>query len=130
MLNVSDTNWANAVDFTQFCLFDQYIYTGSNRIFNLHYKDKVFCDCNGNLYKVVGKTPPTETWRNLLRFLPNTYRVTLELMPLNQTMQLEEFRQFVLDRLNSLENADFINDWILKTKNAKTYREILGEYAL
>ena len=77
LLNVTDKNWNEVFDLTVFVLFDRYIYKDKEVLFHKYYKNKIYCDADGKLYKVIDSCPPTEFWRNILKFIPNVFRVTL-----------------------------------------------------
>ena len=125
MLNVTDKNWNEEFDLTVFILFKKYVYKGNDDIFHKYYKDKVYCDAEGMLYKVVDKAPSRETWRNLLKFLPGVFRVELTFESLHKTVELEELRRFMLNRLKELEEDEIVNQWRKKIKAANNHAEII-----
>ena len=53
MLNVTDTDWSSEYDLTVYFLFDEFIYTDNNKKFNTYFKNKLFCDCTGVVYKII-----------------------------------------------------------------------------
>lgn len=126
MLNVTNKNWGNESDPSVFVLFDTFLYKSDEDFFREYYKDNLFCDSTGDLYKVTGKTAPTQAWRQLLRFIPNVYKMELQLKKVNRRMELEKLRQFMLDRINQFELTDFDKKWIKHVEQAPNHYEIIG----
>ncbi len=125
MLNISDKNWGKADNLTEYMLFDKFIYTNREDLFRQYYKDKDFCDCQGNIFKVVDKRPPVSFWRNFFRFLPNVYKVELHFIHENKKFTLEDLRTFILSRLDEINTNQFVGKWIEHVQKAKSHAEIL-----
>ena len=99
-------------------LFDEFIYTNREDLFRQYYKDKEFCDCQGNVFKVVDKRPPVSFWRNFFQFLPNIYKVELRFIQENKKLTIDDLRDFILNRLEEINTNDFVPKWIDSVKNA------------
>jgi len=127
MINITNLNWnEKELDTSSFFLSDEFIYTDKKAYFDKYLLGKEFCDCSGNIYKVISKTKPTETWRKILKFLPNVYKVKLEIRSVNKTMTLEEFRNFMLTRVKELEDDGIRQEWIEAIIKAKSHLEMMG----
>ena len=127
MLNVTDTDWYSEYDLTVYFLFDEFIYTDNNKKFNTYFKNKLFCDCTGVVYKITDKTLPSQLWRRIFKFLPNIYKITLTLEKTDKRFSIEEFSSFMIDRLNTQKNDDVINSWIKSVEQATNFEDIMGD---
>ncbi|WMN11773.1 hypothetical protein QYS49_39570 [Marivirga salinae] len=125
MINISDKNWDKEDDLTVYMLFDEFIYTNQEDLFIQYYKDKEFCDCQGNVFKVVDRRPPVSFWRNFFRFLPNVFKVELSFIQENKKVTLDDLRTFMLERLDEINTNDFVPKWIDSVKKANSYKELL-----
>lgn len=125
MINISDKNWDKEDDLTVYMLFDEFIYTNQEDLFRQYYKDKEFCDCQGNVFKVVDRRPPVSFWRNFFRFLPNVYKVELSFIQENKKVTLDDLRTFMLERLDEINTNDFVPKWFDSVKKANSYKELL-----
>jgi len=125
MINITDKNWDKEDDLTVFMLFDEFIYTKRTDLFKQYYKDKEFCDCQGNVYKVIDRRLPVSFWRNFFRFLPNVYKVELRFIQENKKMTLDNLKTFMLERLEEINTNDFVPRWIKHVEAAKTHKELL-----
>ena len=76
ILNISTERWSDE-DLMDYISFDEFIYTKKDFYFDEFYKDKLFCDCNGFVYKAIAKEDMTQKWRNWLRFLPNVWKTKI-----------------------------------------------------
>jgi glutamate mutase epsilon subunit len=125
MINISDKNWDKEDDLTVYMLFDEFIYTKIEDLFKQYYKDKEFCDCQGNVFKVVDRRLPVSFWRSFFRFLPNVYKVELSFIQESKKVTLDELRTFLLERLDEINTNDFVPKWIDSVKKANSYKELL-----
>lgn len=125
MINVSSNNWGEEADFLVFYLFDPLIRTKNKEVFDFYVNQKAFCDCKGDLYRVVDRVHPTNKWRRFFWFLPGVYRMPLVLKKLDHPMDLEEFRRFMLKRISELGLEDFIREWSNEVRLAKSHKEII-----
>ncbi len=123
MLCVSESTWGDEEPL-EFMDFDGFIYSSREDIFKHFCFQKTFCDCEGNLFKVVGKIPPTEWWRKAFRFLPNVYREKLMYEPAG-TMDVESLKRYLIDRVQELEQSEYLDEWLEAIKVATTHQAII-----
>ncbi len=127
MLNITNRDWSEVSDWSTFVLFDTFIYNSNQDFFDKHYKDNLFCDCNGDIYTIIGKQEPVETWRKFLKFIPNVYKTELQLQGLNKRIELEQFRNFVTEKVSNVDKSDFTQKWLSNIKKATSYYEIIND---
>lgn len=125
MINITDS-WSHEEDVLEYYLFDDFILTGSDKLFQQYFHNKIFCDSDGQLYKVIGKTLPAQIWRKIFKFLPNVYKVKLHFEKVNQRMEVEQLRAFILQKLHQLEPNEVLAKWINQINKAKSHTEIIG----
>lgn len=107
-------------------LFDDKIYNGSEDYFNSTYLNQQFCDCNGKVFRVIGKTPNPKFWRRLLGFLPNINQIQLNFETTGKSIELRDFKEDIIERIkSSYPYDDYSRKWINKVLNASSYEEIL-----
>ncbi len=111
--------WKNE-DVLEYILFDPYIYTRSEKLFDKYFRNKKFCDCKGDLYQVVGKNRNVPVWRRIFFFLPNVYRELLLFKKLEQSISLNEAKQLLKQHSCSLNSVELENQF----KNAKSFKEL------
>lgn len=124
--NVSIKEWDPQEDYNHYILMDPFIYDNREDFFKAFYLNHKFVDSDGNIYKIVDKRPPSAQWRRIFHFLPKVYRISLVFMKTEETMQIEEIREFVIRQVSRIRKADNITAWISHIKRAKTIQEILG----
>lgn len=121
-LNISVKKWLSD-DVAEYVIYDDYIYTSNESEFTKFYKNQLYCDGEGDIYKVVEKAEMKESWRNWFRFLPNVWKTKIVFENVNQRMDLEVLRNYLLERISDLEQNDFTKEWksdIVKAKNHAT----------
>ncbi|MDR6969315.1 hypothetical protein J2X31_003345 [Flavobacterium arsenatis] len=126
LINISIEKWPNSEDIIEFIVYEKYIYTNNDSVFNEFYKDKLFCDCEGSVFKATRKVKMTQHWRNWLKFLPNVWKTEVIYEATTKTMSIEELREYLMNRISDLDDSDFIQKWLLKVKMAKTYSQLIN----
>ena len=124
LLNISTKKW-NSEDLTDYILFDEFIYTDKEAIFNELYRDKLFIDCNGRIYKALKKAELTETWRNWLRFIPNIWKREVLFRPTGDSWTVDELRNYLLERVSELKADKHTYEWKAQLKRAKNHSELI-----
>jgi hypothetical protein len=125
IINVSIKQWTDSQDLAEYTSYDKYIYTNKDSIFDQFYKDQLFCDCNGSIFRAVSKTELREKWRNWFKFIPNVWKTEIIFIPTGEIMNLEELREYYLTRISELKKTDFVEEWISNIKVANTYFELI-----
>jgi len=124
LINVSKKvwSWHSAMEYL---LQDEYIYTAKESYYEEYLQAQLFCDCNGNIFKVVDKVPPTEGWRKALRFLPNVYKTKIIFERTGKKMEVEELRNYLLEHVGKMPKNDFRSEWLLALQKAKNHEELI-----
>lgn len=126
LINISVKKWHKDADVLEFILFDKFIYTDKDCVFEELYKWKSFCDGDGFVYKAIKKEEQIEKWRNWLRFIPNVWRKEIIFKKTGEKLTVEELRQYLLDRVSDLSKTDFRDEWINELRIAKTHFELIN----
>ena len=127
IIDISTEKW-NYEDLMEYVCHDDYIYTNKESIFESYYKNKLFCDGNGQIYKAIGKAEMTEKWRNWLQFIPNVWKTKIVFKKTYKEMSVEELRTFLLARISELEKDDFTREWKVHIQKAKTHSELINDF--
>lgn len=124
LVNISAENWTSheIVDI----LFDEFIYTDNETIFNKYYKNQKFTDCNGHIYTIIGKAELTENWRIWLRFIPNVWKRKINFQSTGKSISVEELRFYLLKRVSELEKNAHTDKWMEELKTAKSLSELIN----
>lgn len=126
IINISIEKW-HYEDLMEYVCYDEFIYTDKESVFEKYYKDKLFCDENGQIFKAIGKAEMTENWRNWLRFIPNVWKTKIVFKNMYKEMSVEELRTLLLERISELEEDDFTLQWKVDIENAKTHSELIND---
>jgi hypothetical protein len=127
LVNISIKKWSDD-DITTYFEYDRYY-----RSFNyFHFKSRIlnntFCDCNGNLFKVIDLIPPKSNWRRVFFLIPGVYKQEMVFENLNEQIHLEELREHMIDRVSQFydKNKLFVTyQWIQQLKLAQSYEELI-----
>ena len=124
LLNITPECWTyeNLIDYV---IFDEFIYTDKDSVFMELYKDKLFCDCNGKIFKAVKKAELTEKWRNWLKFIPNIWKREIIFQPTGENWTVEELRNYLLNRVSELKTNEQTEKWKSQLKKAKNHSELI-----
>ncbi|WP_203257605.1 hypothetical protein [Hyunsoonleella ulvae] len=125
IINISTEKW-NDDDILDYILFSNLIYTDKKSIFDKYYRNKMFCDCNGKVFRVNGLEKPKEKWRNWLKFLPGIYKCKIKFEPTQKEMTVNELRNHFLNGISDLTKNDYTEKWILDIKNAENHSELIN----
>ena len=125
-LNISEKSWKGKdLELVAFYLFDEFNYNNNVKTFQKYFLNKKFCDSNGEIYKISGRILPLQTWRRIFSFLPNVFKCQYTTEGTNEKLTLEEFRNYLLERISDLEEDDLNREWKAKVLKAKTYEELI-----
>ena len=122
IINISPEKW-NDEDPT---FYDEYIYTDKKSTFDKYFKNKIFCDGNGQLFKAIGKSKMTEKWRNWFRIIPNVWKTKIIFENMHKEMSVDELRTFLLQRISELELNEITREWKINIQNAKTHSQLIS----
>jgi hypothetical protein len=124
LLNISAKKWESE-DLTDYIVFDKYIYTDKEEIFNKLYRDKLFIDSDGRIYKALKKAELTEKWRIFLRFIPNMWKREILFKSTGEKWTVDELRNFLLNRISKLKTDTQTEDWKAELKKATNHYELI-----
>ncbi|WP_420571236.1 hypothetical protein [Kordia sp.] len=88
----------------EFTLYDDYIHHKDESYFIEYFKNGLFCDAEGKLFKMVAKAEMTQKWRNWLQFIPGVWKTKVIFKDTYQKISVEELRTYLLARLSELGN--------------------------
>ena len=125
LLNISVEKWHDG-ETLEYILFNEHIYTDKKSVFDKYYRNKLFCDCDGRVFKVNGLTKPTEKWRNWLKFLPGIYKCKIVFEPTPTNMTVDDLRNYIMTGVSTLTKDDFRDKWLVDLKNAKNHSELIN----
>ncbi len=125
IIDISTKKWKEE-DLMEYICFDEYIYTNKDSVFQKYFNNKLFCDGEGQIYKVIGKAKMTEKWRNWLYFIPNVWKTKIVFKKTYDEMSVEELRTFLLERVSELEQNNFTSQWKTNLINAKSYSQLIN----
>ncbi|MUP47253.1 hypothetical protein E0K83_16045 [Gramella sp. BOM4] len=125
ILNISIEKWNEQEDLTILIHFDKYIYTSKYSIFKEYYLGHLFCDCNGTIYKVVGKSEVESKWRKLLSFLPNLYKQEIYFKKTGKKLTKEELKNIMISRISEMKVDDFNKAWLKDVERSNSYFQIM-----
>ncbi|APU11900.1 hypothetical protein A5M85_16915 [Cellulophaga lytica] len=125
LLNISERKWCSKKN-KDYIIYDKFIYTNNETIYNEIYKNNLFIDCNGKIYSVLKKAELIEKWRIWLRFIPNIYKKEIIFKPTGESWTAEELRKYLIERVSELNTNEHTRSWITYLKKAKNYEELIG----
>ena len=125
-LNIQQTEW-DPQKYVDPILLNRYLKNTNIELFKNQLLNKKFCDSNGEIFIIANIVEPTSFVRNAFKFIPGVYKCTLEFKKTGTKMPLEDLRQFILERVNSISINEFKLLWNIKIKTAKTHAEIIDK---
>jgi hypothetical protein len=125
IINISESYWSYD-DLMEYIRFNEYFYSSNQRLFERYALNKVFCDCDGQVYQVIGKIPPTQVWRKAFKFIPNVYKEKLVFQKTGRKLELDELRDYLISRVHDLSQNDFTREWVVFLKNALSYEQVIN----
>ncbi|MCV6628495.1 MAG: hypothetical protein OIF50_01405 [Flavobacteriaceae bacterium] len=96
MINISDTNWEEDLDW--YILFDLEQKSYNELVVTKHFFGKDFVDGQGMIYTVVGWKKKPKSWRS---WLPNYCNMELVLKKTHRSMPFEEIKSSLLNRIKA-----------------------------
>jgi hypothetical protein len=127
-LNISEKTWkGKELELDAFILFDEFNYNKNVRNFEKYFLNKMYCDSNGEIFRITGRTLPVQTWRTILSFLPNVFKCKYITKRTNEKLTLEELRKYLLERISELEDFDLNIEWKENVRKAKTHAELIND---
>lgn len=127
LVNISIKKWSDD-DITTYFEYDRYYRSINYFHFKSHLLNNNFCDCNGNLFKVIDLIPPKSNWRRVFFLIPGVYKQEMVFENLNEQIHLEELREHMIDRVSQFydKNKLFVTyQWIQQLKLAQSYEELI-----
>ena len=130
IINISTEKWKEEY-IDSYVSFDKFIYTDKDLIFKELYKDKVFCDCNGEIFKAIKKAELAEKWRYWLKFIPNIWKKEIIFEHTNKSLTVDELRNHLITRIAELSSSElnlneFSQKWKVALIKAKTHYELIN----
>ncbi len=122
VLNISVLEWNYEI--ANELIFENDIYHSNDKIFfDTYIQGHKYVDCNGDVYKVIGRVPVKNLWKCF--FLMHKYKVLFEKSDVKISM--EELRNLMVERVNRLDwKNDIKHEWIGRLKQAKTIKQLLN----
>ena len=127
LVNISIKEWTGD-DITMYFLYDRYYRSINYFHFKSHLLNNNFCDCNGNLFKVIDLIPPKSNWRRVFFLIPVVYKQEMVFENLNEQIHLEELREYIIDRVTEFYDKNKLyvtHQWIQQLKLAQSYEELI-----
>ena len=125
LLDITTRPWHTELE-TDLIVFDQYIQTNKESVFNAMYQDVTFIDCEGRHYRAVKKGEQPALWRRLLRFLPNIWRQEIIFQPTGEFWTVEELKRYVMEGVSELEeNETNRRKWLEQLEKARSCEEVI-----
>ena len=121
-INVSK-KWDKNDDISLYVLFDPYMNTANETLYNKYLLNNSFVDSNGNIFKITDRVLPSRI-RQILSFIPNLCKVELVFKDTGENMKMEEIRTYILKQLENFDSK-FKDEWIKNIRSAKTIEDII-----
>lgn len=126
IVRINSDVWIDYEEF--FPLFNGYLYSSKEEIFNIYFFHKEFIDINGNIFKVVGREATTNFFRIFFRFIPNIYREKLIFEKVDKIITLDNFKEDLIKgikKFDSSANHEVTEELITEIRNAKSFKEVI-----
>lgn len=104
-------------------LLDEYIHKKGP--FETHFKNRFYCDCNGQVYQAIDHIVQKKIRGGFFSFLPVVYIDYLVFQKVEMKLVVEQLRSFALDYIKGYQDDKSKRDLIDRVKTAKDIREIL-----
>ena len=124
LLDITTRPWHTDLD-TDLIIFDRYIYTNKESVFNAMYRDVTFIDCEGRHYRAVKQGEQPALWRRLLRLLPNIWRREIIFQPTGECWSVEELKRYVMARVSELEENETNRKGLEQLEKAGSCEEVI-----
>jgi len=120
LVDISVTSWRGEI-INEVFLYDEYFYNRSNAIFQEFQLNHKIVDSNGDVYVIVG----VEELKGLKQWIPFFRKRKMEVIKSGEKMSLDELRDFVLQKVEELDDNDSKQEWIQNIKQAKTFKQLI-----
>ncbi|MXS70465.1 hypothetical protein GSF70_04470 [Flavobacteriaceae bacterium W22] len=125
IINISAEKW-DAEYLLEYIIFDEFIYSDNESIFNQFYRNQHFIDCDGNIFIPVGKYELQGKWRHWLRFIPNVWKREIIFQSTGKSWSVEKLRKYLIDRVSELEKDKHSEKWLSDLRAAKNHSELIN----
>lgn len=125
LINISADKWSHE-ELTVYVIFDEFIYSDDESVFNQFFRNQQFIDCDGNIFIPVGKAKLKGEWRNWLKFIPNVWKREIIFQPTIKKWSVEKLRSYMIDRVSELKRNSFTEKWIEDLKKATNHDELIN----
>ncbi|MCD0456473.1 hypothetical protein LPB85_13585 [Chryseobacterium sp. LC2016-27] len=125
LINISAEKW-DSEDLIEYIIFDEFIYSDDESIFNKYYRNQHFIDCDGYIFIPLEKAELKEKWRSWLRFIPNIWKREIIFQPTGKSWTVEKLRNYLLSRVSELKKDKYTEKWIADLKTAKNHYELIN----
>lgn len=117
-----DFDWIEGLFENDPLILDRFYYSKSDLLFESKTLKHRIVDSTGDMYEITGKLCLSK-WRNLIPFRK---KAELKFKKLNKTMSLDELKDFMIEKINTVEiNEQFKSNWINEIKDAKSFEVLL-----
>ncbi len=120
VLDISIREW-NIENISEIIFYDIYFHNDSYELFEKLRLNHKVVDSNGNIFKIINIQREKRNWKTL--FLKSRQKMTFEL--LDDSINIQDLKEFVLNKINSLEVNEYKFKWIENIKKAKNFKELI-----
>ena len=117
-IDISVNKW-NLEDLMEYIIYNDYIYTRKDSVFKKYYKNHLFCDSRGKIYKAIKKAEMTASWRNWFQFIPYVWKTKIIFENTNEMMSLDELKEYLIERISDLDDGKKNEEWKANSKQHK-----------
>lgn len=120
-VDISVTNWRGEI-INEVFLYDEYFYNRSDSIFQELQMNHKIVDSNGDIYVIAG----VEQLKGLKQWIPFFFRKRkMEFRSSGEKMSLDELRDFILQKVEELDDNDSKQEWLKSIERAITFRQLI-----
>ncbi|TPG32645.1 hypothetical protein [Flavobacterium pectinovorum] len=120
VLDISINEW-NIENISEIIFYDIYFHNKSYELFEeLRLNHKVI-DSKGNIFKIIKLQNREISW--IIFFVKSKQEMIFEL--LEETSDLDDLKDFMLNKINNLEVNEYKFKWIEKIKKAENFRGLI-----
>lgn len=117
-----DFDWIEGLIENDPLILDRFYYSKSDILFESKTLKHRIVDSTGDVYEITGKLCLSR-WRNLIPFIK---KAELKFKKLNKTMSLDDLKDFMIEKINTVEiNEQIKSNWINEIKDAKSFEVLL-----
>ena len=126
ILNISNPDWSFLTD--AIMMDDSFYYLINRSNFVKYFEDQEFVDLLGNCFKIVGLEKFRLTWRLFVPLIPNVYKREIYFISLNKQKNFKEVKDYYLDRIDSLGDAEHLIEWKEEIQKAYNFSSLIKGY--